>query len=388
MNDRITMAVIAKQAGVHTTTVSLALRNHPSLPITTRKRLQALAADMGYHPDPALSALVAYRRQARPLKRNPLLAYVTNWDSCWGWKEHPAHRDFFDGVKSKAADLGYQLDHFWLREAGLSHQRLSRILYSRGITGVILASHQGGHDAALDFDWSKFSGVKIDFAPRNQQLHMVTNDQRAIITLALRRIREAGYKRIGFIMPYWWDEIVEHAWSAGFLASQQAIPRVERLPILYYDNPSPGDQPAVGSTPAVPRNLLARWMETYRPEAVMSYGPFALPALKELGYSVPKDVAFVETFLERPDGLTAGVHQNCRRVGELAIDILAGQLHQHTCGIPEIPTVTLVEGTWHDGVSLPVCKSPEAGKLRDLPEENPALPYFPLARNRGQKVAV
>ena len=389
MNDRITMAVIAKRAGVHTTTVSLALRNHPSLPLATRQRLQALAADMGYHPDPALSALVAYRRQSRPLKRNPLLAYVTNWDSCWGWKEHPAHRDFFEGAKSKAADLGYQLDHFWLREEGLSHQRMSRILYSRGITGVILASHENGQDAPLDFDWSKFSGVKIDFAPREQPLHMVTNDQRNIVTLANRRIREAGYKRVGFVMPYWWDSIVEHSWSAGFLATQQAIPRSERVPILYYANPAPGDQTAVaGQMPAVPRNLLARWMETYRPEVVMSYGPFVLPVLKELGYSVPKDVAFVETFLDQPDGRTAGVHQNCRRVGELAIDILASQLHQHACGVPDIPTVTLVEGTWCNGESLPVCKSPEAGKLRGLPEEAGPLPYFPLARNRGQKVAV
>ena len=268
---------------------------------------------------------------------------------------------------------------------------MSRILYSRGVTGVILASHENGQDAPLDFDWSKFSGVKLDFAPREQPLHMVTNDQRAIMTLAARRAREAGYKRIGVVMPYWWDSIVEHAWSAGFLATQQAIPRSDRIPILYSANPTLRDaMPAGGPSPLVPRNLLARWMETYRPEVVISYGPFVLPALKELGYTVPKDLAFVETFLDQPDGRTAGVHQNCRRVGELSIDILASQLHQHACGVPEIPTVTLVEGTWFNGESLPVCKSSRSRQTSAAcPRKTPSpVIDFSLARNRAQKVAV
>ena len=110
MNSRVTMAVVAQKAGVHPTTVSLALRNHPSLPISTRKRLQLLAAQMGFRRDPALSALVAYRRHTRPVKGTPLLAYVTHWDSRWGWKDHPAHKAFFDGATMKASPLGYQLE--------------------------------------------------------------------------------------------------------------------------------------------------------------------------------------------------------------------------------------------------------------------------------------
>src|SRR5262245_17392188 len=132
MNSRISMATVAARAGVHTTTVSLALRNHPSLPLDTRQRLQALAAEMGYERDPALNALVAYRRQSPPSKGNPPLAYVTNWESPWGWKEHPAHAAFFEGAQHKAAELGYQLEHFWLREEGRSHRQVSRVLSARG----------------------------------------------------------------------------------------------------------------------------------------------------------------------------------------------------------------------------------------------------------------
>ena len=37
---RVTLSDIAKKAGVHVTTVSLAMRNHPRLPETTRQRIQ------------------------------------------------------------------------------------------------------------------------------------------------------------------------------------------------------------------------------------------------------------------------------------------------------------------------------------------------------------
>lgn len=390
MNERVTMAVIAKRAGVHTTTVSLALRNHPSLPVTTRTRLQALAAEMGYHPDPALSALVAYRRQTRPLKQNPLLAYVTNWDSCWGWKSCPAHRDFHEGARRRASELGYQLDHFWLREKGLTHRRLSRILYSRGIAGVLLASHLPGHDGPLDFDWSKFSGVKIDFAPRDQPLHTVTNDQRSIVSLAIQRARAAGYRRIGFVMPHWWDEFVEYAWSAGILTQQQRWPRAERLPIFYYETPANSQASLAGNIDvSAPRPAFARWLSLHRPDVVLSYGPFALPTLRDLGYEIPRDLAYADIFLESADGRTAGVRQNCQRVGALAIDVVSQQIQQNVRGVPEIPTITMVEGTWQDGASLPLRMSAElGGEPASTGGADAATAGYGSSGNRDQQVAV
>ncbi|HET7535565.1 MAG TPA: LacI family DNA-binding transcriptional regulator [Candidatus Didemnitutus sp.] len=358
MNSRTTMAMVAARAGVHTTTVSLALRNHPSLPVETRDRLRALAAEMGYHRDPALTALVAYRRGSRPSKSNPLIAYMTNWESRWGWKEHPAHLAFFEGAQHKGAELGYRLEHFWLREAGMTHRRLSRILYARGITGIILASHEKEADGPIDFEWSHFSAVKIDSSPCSMPLHTVTNDQRTIVALAMRRVLAAGYRRVGFVMPFWWDAFVARAWSGGFLAEQQLLATSDRIPILYYSTPSSTRQQAAISDHAVSQEQLSAWLREHRPEVIVSCGPFVKAPLGELGIAIPKDVAFVDIFLEKPDGLTAGVHQNCHRVGELAVEAVAGQLQEHLAGIPTIPTATLVEGTWHDGASLPMRQGP------------------------------
>ncbi len=352
MKKRITMADVARQAGVHPTTVSLALRQHPSIPPATRQRIQALAAELGYRPDPALSALMAYRRGARGHGEAPPLAYLTHWDTRWGWKPYYAHAQFHEGATSKAHELGYNVEHFWLGEPGLSHQRLSDILFARGITGILVSSHLPGNDRPLGLDWAKFSAVKIDYFPHEPELHNVTNDQRTITQLAMRHIMAAGYRRIGLVMPRWWDDFADLAWSSGFLAEQQRLAPEEQIPILFFTS----QESQVGANGEwqylVPPSELSAWINRYRPEVLLSTAPFVQAPLRQLGISVPRDIAFADFYLV-PDGHTAGVRHNCSRVGALATEILVGQLQQNTFGIPEFPTCTLVEGTWFAGETLP-----------------------------------
>jgi LacI family transcriptional regulator len=337
------MADVARVAGVHVSTVSLALRNHPSLPPETRERIQEIAGRMGYRPDPALSALMAMRKKTRSRGGPAPIAYITNWGSEFGWKEHPAHAQFHSGASARALKLGYRLEHFWLGEPGMSERRLNSILRARGIAGIISASHQQDSSMAGTFEWKDFSAVKIDYFPSEPALHLVTNDQRCISQMAMHHVIDAGYRRIGLVMPKWWDEYADRTWSAGFLARQRSLPTGDQVPIFEYDLP-------VFPAPAAE---LGRWLERYQPEVIISYSPFVLPPLAELGLSVPRDIAFVDTFLTASNGQIAGVRQNCVRVGELAVEILVGQLLQNIKGIPEFPTATFVEGTWSDGASLP-----------------------------------
>ena len=356
MNERrVTLADVAECAGVHVTTVSLALRNHPRLPVATRERLQALAKKMGYAPDPFLRALVAYRGRVMPRRHPPTLAYVTNWNTRWGWKNVTAHPDFFAGAEAKARELGFHLDHFWMREPGLTHSRLNAILCARGINGIIIASHMREVDVALHFDWSRFSAVKIDCFPHQPELHNVTNDQCGIIRLAMQRVMAAGYRRIGFVMHRGWDHSVDHLWSAGFLCEQQNLAAGDRIPMFIFPGPKPvQDWINEGKADVVaPAGVFDRWFKKHRPEVVISKTSFVRPRFTEMGLRVPCEVAFVDLFLEKPDGRVAGVRQNHETVGELAVEILAGQLQHNKYGVPEIPTTTFVEGTWFNGASAP-----------------------------------
>jgi LacI family transcriptional regulator len=108
------------------------------------------------------------------------------------------------------------------------------------------------------------------------------------------------------------------------------------------------NSPVVADLPS-----FSKWYDKYKPEVLISKGSFVLPLLAKLGLRVPRDLAFVDVFLDQADGITAGVRQNHATVGATAVEILAGQLQHNKFGIPEIPTTTFVEGTWFDGQSCP-----------------------------------
>jgi LacI family transcriptional regulator len=309
---------------------------------------------MGYYPDPALRALVAYRTGQPEKQTRETVAYLTNWDTRWGWRAIYGHNQFFIGASNKAAKLGYQLEHFWLSEPGMTQKRLTSMLYHRGVRGVLVASHQLGSDALEEIDWSQLSAVKIDCIPHKPALHHVTNDQNGVTRLAMRQILSSGYKRVGLVMPQGWDDFVDQSWSAGFLVEQRRLPGSCQIPMLVYpDSPFDEEQQTRPKYSVVPRGALAEWYRLYRPEVILSYAPFVMPTLAQLGISIPRDVGYVDMFLEGDSGY-AGVRQNCERVGEVAMEILVSQLQQNIRGVPSIPTTTLVDGTWENGFSLPV----------------------------------
>ena len=352
MKTRVTQTDIARVAGVHNTTVSLALRNSQLIPDATRERIRAVATRMGYCPDPALRALVAYRNSRRQNRQPVTIAYATNWSTRWGWKEMIHQEKYYEGAKRKAAEYGYHLEHFWLGEEGMSLGRFNQMLVHRGIRGLLLAAHDGCSDELPGIDWSRLSAVKIGSFPRSPALHQVTVDQAGITNLAVRRIRETGRHRIGFVVPHDLDRLSDQAWSRAILAEQAQLPNRERLPVLRLAPLSP-DNPV--STKRVLQSddtqKLATWYDQHQPEAIVSFTPAMLEHLGRLGLETPRDVAYVDLCLADAPA-SAGVNQNSERIGEIAVEMLAAQLEQNIFGAPAVPTITSVTGTWIEGHSL------------------------------------
>jgi LacI family transcriptional regulator len=161
-----------------------------------------------------------------------------------------------------------------------------------------------------------------------------------------------------------WDHAVDQLWTAGYLCEQQQIPEADRLPAHIFPGPEPVERWLNEGNAPVEADYapFREWMERHRPEVIISKGSFVLPLLRRMGLRTPRDVAFVDVFLEGTDGAVAGVRQNHETVGAVAVEILAGQLQHNKFGVPEIPTTTFVEGTWFDGATCPALTGERAGE--------------------------
>lgn len=341
MTQQVTIRDVAAAAGVHFTTASLALRNSPSLRMATREHVQEVARRLGYRINPMVATLMATVRAGLHPRNHPILGYLTNWETPEGWRKVLAHREFFMGAKARAESMGYRFEHFYLGREGMTAARWNTVLQTRGITGLMLASFD--EVKPLPLDWSRYCAVRIDPNPREPRLDVVTNNQEQVVQLGFRHLHERGYKRIGLAVRRRWDERLDHRFRAGYLTAQSllGIGARRRVPLFLSDEWT--------------QTAFAHWLEKARPDAVMTVDPLHVrPWLRSLGARVPEDIGYVNLDVceDDPVGEIAGVRQNHTLVSARAVDLLIGKLQRNERGVPEIPSVTLIEGVWMEGRSI------------------------------------
>src|ERR1700683_1076213 len=112
----IAMSDIAFKAGVSKNTVSLALRNDPQIPETTRHRIQLLAQTMGYKKNPTVTHLMAQLRMSRAPAFQASLALLNANQDVAAFTRHPTIPVYVSGCRRRAEELGYSLDEFWLHD--------------------------------------------------------------------------------------------------------------------------------------------------------------------------------------------------------------------------------------------------------------------------------
>ncbi len=330
---------VAAAAGVSVMTVSLALRNHTSLPLTTRTRVQKVAAKLGYRPDPNISQLMERVRSKKPSLTGTVLAYLTAHEQRHGWKVFPTQRDYRDGAMKRAQELGYQLEEFWLREPNMTEGRLSRILRNRGIEGVIVAPLQSPGELFTRFEWEHFSVVELGYSLRNPILHRCCNQQFQSMMLLLARLIDAGYRRIGLAMGPGQDERANHHWRAAYLATQSLLPKktTRNLPILF------------GEDLGWSVDVFAEWFRTTAPDAIVTVGTDVQSWLAELKMKTPEDVALANVDINETMPGVTGINQNALLVGASSVDLLLSLMRTGERGLPTTPRTLMVDGVFVPG---------------------------------------
>ena len=333
---RVTLRMIAEKSGLSRMTVSRALRDDPAVPRRTGDQIRKIARELGYRPDPNLARVMEATRRARRPDAPMAIAYLTAFAQREEWRLHPVRRRFFEGAQQRADECGYRLEEFSVRTPSMTDERLSEIIRNRGIEGLLVAPLPSPQPLFERFRWDYFSVVQIGYSLPSPDLHRACCHQYQSMLLLAQRLYQSGYRRVGLAMSREQDDRVHHHWRAGHLAAHSLWGRGDGGELMLLTNA--WTQPA-----------FEAWLTRASPDAIITIGPNTAEWLDALGVRVPRDLGLANIDL-RPDmkGVT-GIDQNSRQVGAAAFDLLVSLLHRNERGVPAIPRVSLVHGTFVQG---------------------------------------
>ena len=315
---RVTLRDIAKKLGVDHSTVSLALKNHPRISAAMRARVQAAAREMGYTPDPMLAALSRYRQSQADVQFQGEIAWFNNYPDPAQLRRYHEFDQYWLGAEEVAQKNGYRLQEYtWRAPDDLA--RIAKILRARNVRGILVPPHLTPPDWG-DFAWEHFSVVRYGYGVTNLPVDVVTNEQVGSCILAVEKIRELGYRRLGFITRIGGKG--RHLFHGGFLQAQVSFePKEQVVPLLLgLENPTE-DQRA-----------FSAWMKKHRPDALLS-GLAALPAmLEKAGLRIPQDVAFATLSIHDGNADT-GIDQHPMDIGRFGME-------RRMTAAPSVPSTT------------------------------------------------
>ena len=324
--------------GVSQTTVSLALRNHPSIPPKKRQEIRRLAREAGYQVDPALGSVMA---QTRRYATSPVsLALFIGTDPAFFQSTEPFHQ-FVAGVEMRCRELGYFLDRYWLFDGTTAPKRQAAMLRARGTKGIIIL---WPNDEPIP---AKFAPLYRDFAcavigsmPAAPSLHVAVPDHFMIGETAFAHALKAGYRRPAAILKPEHDAGTDHRLSLGCIAAQQRLGIVDAIPPLIVPHDSP---------------KVVEFLDRQKPDFVLitqeeMYGFLAqFPRFKDLAL-------YFWDITPRLHRTCSGINQNTQMIGAAGVDLVVGQIHRNERGVPEIQRCMVIAGL-HSGAHVqPVSK--------------------------------
>ncbi|PAW78130.1 MAG: hypothetical protein B9S32_08010 [Verrucomicrobia bacterium Tous-C9LFEB] len=346
---RVVQKELAQALKLSQSTISRALANSPLLSPVTREKVQQAAARLGYVPDPVLSSLNAYVHSKRPISQGTVLAWLGNSIAPPLSRRQPDWEAIvFVAARNRAAMLGYGLEYFSLHEPKRSLGVLDRILWSRGVGGLVIGPQPRPH-ARILLDIARWCAVTVSKTLYTPKVDQISVDHGHEISTCYRKLRGRGYRRIGLVLSHTFDEKTYGLWRGGYLVEQSRRHVRNPIPVLVCSDSD--------------NKTLVKWMERHRPDSVITAfegNRRRLDALRTAHYRVPHDVglAFLNLGSSSICNSFSGMEEPNDEIGHCAIDVLVSRIRNNQRGLPNRRIVHLLEGIWKDGNTVRQASSP------------------------------
>ncbi len=338
---RPTQADIARSLGVSQVTVSKALRGVTSISGALRKKVARRAAELGYRPDPMLSALVAYRGQEVRAYQGAMALLLT--------------RTFMEGRYSRiaqlraaaeaaAAQLGYRVEIFAIHESTRKDQAVANIMRARGIRGALIDTYPL-HFREVRVPLERFATVAFMSDSTVPGVMSVVSNHAHGMRETLTRLAAAGYRKPMAVIHESLAFVQDDWLSAAAYYGKRTFGRP--LPVIQYDS-RPIDRTLARLAPLFARRGI---------DALIHCGNEAfIDALRRF-IAIPGNLGFCSLDVQDPSTGCAGIRQNYDEIVAAAVRLLHAALISGDAGIIRRPSSLQIQGEWIDGWTLPPRKS-------------------------------
>jgi LacI family transcriptional regulator len=336
----MTMTRLAELAGLNIATVSRALRGDSSrVSAETIARVQRLAEEHGYRPDPAASSL----RGGRTRVLGVLVPHLTD----------VVMAEVFEGVAAQAADAGYLAVVTPTRESNAVRRDAVETFLNRRVDGIILADASVRRPVPPGL---AASTVPFVLALRGSPSHLsVTADDRLGGQLAAGHLLDAGHHDVCVI--------------GGPRNVSTAVARLAGFTQAYRDAGVTIEPAAIAHgefTAMAGHTAMTALLRTRRPTAVFAANDYnaigAARALQDAGLRIGHDVAIVgyndiSISAQLPVPLST-VRNELGTIGRLAAEALIDLLDDREASSRQVPPRLIVRES-SASVTPPARRPPE-----------------------------
>jgi len=333
------MRDVAKVVGCSLNTVSLTFHNHPSIPPATREKVRTAAVSIGYQFNPIVSSVMRQQKKVRNSETGPdVLAFLVSHPTVADWRSWPPLVRQFEGATARATECGFRLELVHARNE-FSRKRLTGILWSRAIAGVLVAPlpHVG---KGIELDWEKFAAVALGRSMLEPQIDRVSPAWFHAARETYARLTRVGHRRIGLLVDAKLDARSEFATRAVHADWLQQTTGAVAIPSLT-DKASRPD-----------RAKVVAWAKRHRISAIVSE---LIYEKRDRDY-FSRQTKALWAYLSAPadDHSLCGMVFDHTEIGATAVDHLLAKLLYHRYGLPSRAHEILIEGEWRDGLLRPV----------------------------------
>jgi DNA-binding LacI/PurR family transcriptional regulator len=320
MATRPSLKDVARAAGVSHMTVSRVVRGERTVKATTAERVRRFIRKLGYRPDPALSALAAYRTRRRSPVAGNVLAFLE--------AEATPYVDLVrSGAREEAARLGYALHAFPLPASAEGQRALSRQLFHRGVRGLLISP--SSRALRLEgWDWDEFAIVTMGALRHEPPLHAVAMDYFHGLLMAHEGLRRLGHRRIGLLLQADLESRTGHLW----LGAYRTAPPPALKPLLFRTGTNLGRE-------------FNTWLRRERPDAVLTLHRDWHARLARAGIAS----AYLNDTAPQPGAPV--IRLDPRLIGRESAQLTHVLLQRREWGLPALPKTILLRGEWQPGAA-------------------------------------